>query len=254
MAAAGYVVPWRGSRLGGALAARPEWWVYLLSAGAWAGLGVTILDPGTSAGHGHHAHGVQGAASSVTLDSAFYLLMVAAMMLPLVAPAVRYVVRATLWRRRHRMAAYYVAGFGATWAAFGVSAVGARTALHIPVDHAGWIAGAAALAALWQAQRVRRRALKRCGDRPGLGLSGWRASCRALQAGGRHGVRCVATCGPSMLLMCVTHSVLLMVAVFGLQGYERRAGPNPFAEKRWQAPATAFATIAAVAAVNATLA
>ena len=253
VAAAGYVVPCRGSRLGGALAARPEWWVYLLSAGAWAGLGVTILDPGTSAGHGHHAHGVQGAASSVTLDSAFYLLMVAAMMLPLVAPAVRYVVRATLWRAG--------TGWRRTTLRDSVPRGGVRRQRRGRADRAshsrrprgldrrrccarGALAGTESAAAgaetVWRPPRTRVERVARLvssapGGRPPR--RALRRDVRPLDAPDvRHAQRAADGRG-------------LRPA-----GVERRAGPNPFAEKRWQAPATAFATIAAVAAVNATLA
>jgi predicted metal-binding membrane protein len=251
---ADYVVSWRDSPIAVGLAARPEWWVYVLSAGAWTGLGVITLDSGSPAHAGHHGSGAPTSEASIA-PGASLLLMLAATMLPLVAPAVRYVARATLWRRRHRMAVYYVAGFGAAWTAFGLVIFGAQTALHVPGDHAGLVvAGAAALAAVWQGSGSRRRALDRCGNRPGLRLRGWRASCQAVWAGGRHGGRCITTCGPSMLVMTLTHSLLTMAAIFGLHLYERRAGPNPFAEQRWQAPAAGYAVIAAAAAFSAILA
>jgi hypothetical protein len=51
-----------------------------------------------------------------------------------------------------------------------------------------------------------------------------------------------------MALMAVSHD-LLLCAIFVIQMYERRAGPNPFAERRWQLPTSAYALIAGLVLV-----
>jgi hypothetical protein len=53
--------------------------------------------------------------------------------------------------------------------------------------------------------------------------------------------------------MLASHHLALMAALFAIQTYERRHGPNPFAERRWQAPAVAYALLAAGAAAVAVL-
>lgn len=177
--------------------------------------------------------------------------MIAAMMLPLAAPAAREVARTAFWRRRQRAAACYVFGFAAVWTAFGLALFAAQAALAPPGPQAGWVAATAAGAAVWQGSRLRRRAAIRCGSRPALPQRGWRATRRAVEAGGAFGGRCVVLCGPAMVIMAVSHELFLMCALFAVQLYEWRRGASPFAERRWQAPAAAYAAIASAAAVTA---
>ena len=178
------------------------------------------------------------------------LVMIGAMMLPLAAPAARQVARTAFWKRRQRAAACYVLGFAAVWTAFGLALFAAQAALA-PAPSAGWVAATAAGAAVWQGSRLRRRAAIRCGSRPALPQRGWRATRHAVQAGGAFGVRCLVLCAPAMAIMAVSHQLFLMCALFAVQLYEWRRGASPFAERRWQAPAAAYAAIAALAALAA---
>ena len=57
-----------------------------------------------------------------------------------------------------------------------------------------------------------------------------------------------------MLIMAATHQLVLMIGLFGVHYYERRRGCNPFAAKRWQAPAAAYAGLAVFVALLALLA
>jgi hypothetical protein len=228
------------TRLARARLAHPEWWVYALAGFAWAAVLVTH-DASVTAGHAHHAHE----------SAAMFLLMVAAMMLPFAAPAARHVANASFWTRRRRAAACYVLGFAAVWATFGFALFAAWAALPLPGADAGWLAATAAGAALWQGSRRRRRAAARCGNRPALPQRGRRATWRTVQAGSTFGLRCIPLCGPAMVIMVAGPQLAVMVAVFGIQAYEWRRGPNPFAQRRWREPALAYAAIAALAAVAA---
>jgi predicted metal-binding membrane protein len=178
-----------------------------------------------------------------------FLLMVAAMMLPFAAPAARHVAKASFWRRRQRAAACYVLGFAAVWATFGLALFAAWAALPLPGADAGRLAATAAGAALWQGSRRRRRAAARCGNRPALPQRGLRATLRSVRAGGAFGVRCIPLCGPAMVMMAASPQPAVMLAVFAIQAYEWRRGPNPFAQRRWREPALAYAAMATLAAV-----
>jgi predicted metal-binding membrane protein len=226
----------------------PETWVYALAAVAWINLAGLHLD---AAGppHAHHA----SAAVSHHHSTATWLLMVAAMMLPIAAPGARYLARAGFWRRRHVTTVLYVTGFSAIWAAFALALRLAQATLGVPGRGPAWIAALAAAAAAWQSSRVRRQLLTRCSVAPALPQRGWRATSRTIQAGARSGGFSIATCGAAMSVMVASDRLALMAVLFAVQTYERRRGPNPFAERRWQAPAAAYALLAAGAAAVAVI-
>jgi hypothetical protein len=238
------------------MATSPERWVYGLSLGAWALLALgpgPVAGAGSGSGSGHHGHSHASQGAWAT-NARLFLIMVAAMMLPLVAPAVRHIGRTSLWRHRHRSSALYVVGFAAVWVVFASAVSTVQALLGVPGSGTGWIAVTAAVAAGWQQTKWRRSVAARCGERPVLPVRGWRCAQRSVGAGWRYGCRCLILCGPSMLIMAATHQLPLMLAVFAIHAYERRRGPNPFAEQRRHVPAAAYALIAGAAAVVATLA
>lgn len=248
------------ARLARARLAHPEWWVYALAALAWIALLATHVRSrsATDAAHAHqHAHdGYDHPAAAASIDrdvaesAVVFLLMLAAMMLPFVAPAVRDVARVSFWNRRQRAATSYVFGFLAVWTGFTLALFVVRAGLPKPGTDAGWLAAAAAAAALWQRSGPRRRFAARCGSRPALPQRGRRATWRTVQAGATFGVRCVPLCGPAMAIMAVSPELVVMVAAFGIQAYEWRRGPNPFAKRRWRGPTLAYGAIAVIAVVG----
>ena len=72
---------------------------------------------------------VQGPWASWLSAWEHWALMVAAMMLPVVAPQVRRVAMRSLWSRRHRAAVSFVAGYVAVWLVLGAGLVAAVLAL-----------------------------------------------------------------------------------------------------------------------------
>jgi hypothetical protein len=230
--------------------------VYALAGCAW--LAVVFTHLGSSSEHGRHAHHGHvhnhnhpstSVADAAATDAATFLLMVAAMMLPLAGPVARHAGTASFWRRRQRAVACCVLGFAAVWAVVGLALFALRAAVPLPGEEAAWLAGTAAAAALWQGSRRRRRAAARCGIRPALPQRGWRATSRGLRAGAVFGARCIPLCVPAMAMMAVSPGVAVMVAAYGIQAYEWRRGPNPFAQRRWRAPAAAYTAMATLAAV-----
>ena len=86
----------------------PEWWTLAISAAAW------LLILGTSevgnATHGAHGARVSAVAPNNPLvDAGAWLIMIAAMMLPLCVATIRATADRSLWRRRHRAIACWLA-------------------------------------------------------------------------------------------------------------------------------------------------
>ena len=105
------------------LVRRPESWVYAVAAGAALVLLLSAALPsGAASAHAHH-HGaspnVAAGAGQLLAEWGGWMLMVLAMMLPVVAPDARRVAMRSLWHRRHRAMAWFLAGYLAVWAALG---------------------------------------------------------------------------------------------------------------------------------------
>lgn len=191
----------------------PEWWVLVCAAGAWGWM-LTMPHP-----HGH-------AAGS---DVRWTGTMVIAMMLPLTIPHVRHVARSSLWRRRNRGIAGFLAGYVGVWT-LAMTAIVA--ALGIVSRHAGWtvVAGVATAAAvLWELSPFRRRMLRRCGRTMPLAPRGWRADADCARFGALAGASCVSVCW-ALMAVCVVfaHSLPVMAVLFGVQLTGRyRRDPSP---------------------------
>lgn len=230
----------RRRRLGRSLDANPDRWIVPLA----VLLGVSVI------AHGFGAEGADWSAGSLVHNAGHWVVMAVAMMLPTVRPAARLAALGTLFSRRRATVAWYVAGFAAVWAGFGLVAAGAGAALPLRSGPAGlWLPAAALVAMAWQGSAFRRRAMSRCSPTPTLPLRGWTANWRTITSGAGHGRRCLFTCWASMLVMVASPHPLLMGALLGIHAYERRSGPDPFAEQRWRAPAAAYGAIAGAGAV-----
>jgi predicted metal-binding membrane protein len=180
----------------------------LVAAGAWAG---TVL----------LARGMAGMTGTMGLGLAAFVpvwtLMMAAMMLPSVAPAASRYARSVPGRRTARVAGLAV-GYLAVWAAAGVPAFG-------PAWLAGWVTGrhpgaahvfaVAVIAAcgVYQLSAPKDRCLTHC--RAPLALprrDGW---ARDLSAGVRHGAYCLGCCWALMVVM-IAVGVMNVAAMVGL--------------------------------------
>jgi hypothetical protein len=146
-------------------------------------------------------------------------LMIAAMMLPLVLVPVRRTACASLWRRRHRAIAGFLAGYGAIW----LAAVAVEAAPFLAWPPARWAPVAAfAVAALWEASPLKRRALVLCDRTMPMRPRGWRADLDCLRYGALQGRACVMSCWPVMLApLVVAQHVPVMAGVAALCATER---------------------------------
>ena len=182
----------------------PEWWVVGLAGAAWAGLTAGSLVLGDHMGHGDG-------------PSWRTVAMVAAMMLPLVVPHVRFVVGSSLWRRRVASVAWFIAGYFGLWVLVQVGLeVGWSWAS--PALGATGAAVAVAVAALWEVSDGQSRRQGRCHRLARLAPWGWRADAACARYGAATGVRCVAVCWPAMLMCAAfSHGLIVMAFVFGVQ-------------------------------------
>ena len=244
------------------LAWHPEWWVYAV-AGASALLLVagtlTATDAGAASGHhlhaGHHSMAMSPDTQSpwVSWPGAWghWTLMVLAMMLPVVAPQVRRVAMLSVRSRRHRGAATFLLGYVVVWLVLGAALLAVLVPLGSSQQLTPWLAVVLLAAAVWQVCGPRRRMLRRCASLRLGAATGSAADLDCARAGMRSGLRCAFTCGPLMVAMALSHSLLLMAGVMAVLLSERARGANPV--RRAGRPQEAlviggFAVVAAVAA------
>lgn len=220
----------------------PEGWVYALAAAAWlfivlaslgfVGGGHSMADHAGHAGMAGMAGtaqsaGSEGFAASWSAACGGWALMVAAMMLPVVAPQVRTVAVRSLWTRRQRSAVLFAGGYALVWMGVGAVVLAPLVALDAHPLGAGWLVTLLLVGAGWQVSRPRRRLMRRCGSLRLGAATGFRADRNCVAVGIRSGGRCVATCGPLMASMTASHSVLLMVGLLAVMLSERSRGPDP---------------------------
>ena len=180
----------------------------LVAAGAWAG---TVL----------LARGMAGMTGTMGLGVAVFVpvwtLMMAAMMLPSVAPAASRYARSTSGRRMARITGLAV-GYLAVWAAAGVPAFGLAwlagwvTGRHPGAAHVFAVAVIAACGA-YQLSAPKDRCLTHC--RAPLALprrDGW---ARDLGTGVRHGAYCLGCCSALMVIL-IAVGVMNVAAMVGL--------------------------------------
>jgi len=179
----------------------PEWWTIGVGAVAWA---VMLPHAWRTAGHGVHHR--------MTLFAAIadWMVMVAAMMLPLLTGTVRFTASASLWARRHRAIGGFLLGYLAPWLAAGIAAVMLRQ-----LDWTHTYATPALcflLAALWQRTVTYKRAQWACHRTWPIAPLGWHADRDCIRFGSFIGLACIRTCWP-LMFACefAGHSLVAMI-------------------------------------------
>jgi predicted metal-binding membrane protein len=160
-----------------------------------------------------------------------WVVMMAAMMLPSVAPTIALYSRMT--RQRSPLSPlFFTAGYLVTWAAAGVLAFGIGLAVDsswgdvLAWDRAGrWAAGATlVLAAVYQLTPLKDVCLGKCRSPLGFLLGSWREGASgALQMGTKNGAWCVGCCWALMagLFALGVMSIVWMAVVAGLIAVEK---------------------------------
>jgi hypothetical protein len=224
----------------------PDWWLLVVAVGAWTILlAETIGSPDTSSGQTHHKGSSSDWSESATW-LAWWLLMVAAMMMPLAMRDARWLAHRSLARRRGRTVALHVLGFLLVWTGLGAVVAAAVSTIGLGTRAA---AISLAAAAVWHVSPVRRRVLGRCGPGRAPAIRGLRADTDCVLAGTRTGRLCLITCGFPMVAMGATHSIAVMGAVAMIGASERRRGPNPEDRAARPTEAAALAVVAAAVAL-----
>jgi predicted metal-binding membrane protein len=160
-----------------------------------------------------------------------WVVMMAAMMLPSIAPTVALYSRMTK-QRSPALPVVFVAGYLLTWAAAGVVAYGlAAAAARIGGDQLSWssagrpIAGATLLvAAVYELTPLKDVCLGKCRSPLGVLLGSWRDGfAGALRMGAKNGAWCLGCCWALMasLFALGVMSVPWMAVVAGLIAIEK---------------------------------
>ena len=202
----------------------PEWWVVMVAAVAWLSMaGISHTS------HTHASHAGITAGTDHVQHTLGVVSMVIAMMVPLTITNVRHVAQSSLWRRRHRAIAVFLAGYLAVWLV--VQTIIVETwGLLAPL--VGWVtAGGVAMvaAALWEIAPIKRRRLRRCHRTVPLAPRGLRADADCARYGVSTGLSCVTMCWALMVAAAAfSHSLMVMAVLFGVQAsgrYQRRPSP-----------------------------
>ncbi|MGA7413883.1 MAG: DUF2182 domain-containing protein [Bryobacteraceae bacterium] len=193
----------------------PECWTVAFSATVWLALVVRATV---------HVHSPSALAAWI-----HWLMMVAAMMLPLNMDALRYAAQRSLWSRRNRAMFGYLLGYGGVWALAGLPLAWAFAAARLP-ERIDWAVGASLgflVAALWLISPWNILAASLCHWTIPLAPRGWPADRDCLRYGWISGLYCVFKCWPFMLVCWLSsHSVLVMACGFMFGWTERYGKPN----------------------------
>jgi predicted metal-binding membrane protein len=153
---------------------------------------------------------------------ALWIVMMAAMMLPSVAPMVIVWVRsvsarATAWQRVNGVA-QFLAGYLIVWAAFGLLAylafVGSGDLVDASPDAAKWVgAGIFAIAGIYQLTPLKEACLRHCRTPVGslFHYASFRGPARDLRVGIHHGAYCVACCWGLMIVLIAVGAMNIAV-------------------------------------------
>lgn len=235
-----------------AIGRRPTLWVEATVAAAWAAL---LLGGGMA--YGHRGNGVAwdgGPLWTCTIDgrgeshpalptatdlgsllatTPMWSAMALAMMVPATLPAVRHVARTSLYWRRRRAAAEFLAVFVSLWTAFGLIVL-TPLASWEPRRSSLLLAGALAGAAFWQLTPLKHRALLACHRSRPLPPRGWRASAASARYALLNGSACIASCWTMMIAASLAGSGQLwwMAAMTGLMAAEKLSEKPRWARRR----------------------
>ena len=217
--------PPRADPLRGLTWQRPEWPWVLGVAAAWLALAWPETRPGAHAMPGMSMSSATRADLSVS-ELGWWMLMAVAMMVPAALPLLREISFQSIWRRRYRSPALFLAGFLASWATFGAAALGiwhVVTAVA-PSTPAAVVTGAMLIvAAAWGLTPTKRRCLKQCHRYLPLPPRGRTADAACLRFGLYNGGQCIVVCWPLMLATMTSHTLVPMVGVTAFVTWERLA-------------------------------
>jgi predicted metal-binding membrane protein len=188
-------------------------------AGAW-----TAADSGAAP---HAAHAPTSSPPAWTA-AAGWLAMIAAMMFPLLVDPIRTTAARSLWPRRDRAVALFLAGYLGPWLLAGAIALSAAVLVRQVTSASTAASIAFLLAALWQMAPLKKQALLACHRTMPLAPRGWRADRDCLRYGTHVGLACVVSCAPMMAAAALaSHALIPMVGVSVIALVERRAPRLP---------------------------
>jgi len=170
-----------------------------------------------------------------------WVVMMAAMMFPSVAPTVLVFARVSRERARRGQAAFvptwtFVAGWLSVWATYGLVAYGVfRLIKFLDPGFLGWdeagpyvAGGAVAVGGLYQLTPLKDLCLRHCRTPLHFVFHGWREGrLGALRMGGEHGLYCVGCCwGLFIILFAVGVMSLFWMAVIAAVIFAEKVVPH----------------------------
>jgi predicted metal-binding membrane protein len=158
-----------------------------------------------------------------------WMLMLAAMMLPLLAPAIYHIYQRSFARRRTRSIVLFLTAYTIVWMLAGVLLLSIQ-ALATSAVRQLWIPAAATfvIAIIWQSSPVKQHCLSRCHANKELAAFGTAADLTAFRFGISQGIWCACSCWAWMLFVMLVprgHWVA-MIAVAALLFSERLESPQ----------------------------
>jgi predicted metal-binding membrane protein len=152
-----------------------------------------------------------------------WLLMVAAMMVPLIIIPMRIAALRSLWCRRHRAIGGFLVGYFGAWMLAGLVCVPILISLRTSRFEGTYLwAFGFLIAALWQITSWKRLAKLGCHRTIPLAPNTWKADFDCFRFGLIHGRSCVTSCWALMLSpMLISHSLAAMMSTCLVCGYER---------------------------------
>jgi predicted metal-binding membrane protein len=193
---------------------KPEAWAWVGVGCAWLVLASpAVSDPARLLG-GAHAH----APLDVVAHPA---VMAVAMMVPLALPSARYVGESSLWRRRHRSIALFLASYVAAWTAAG-AVLTAVAGIASPAPRRAVVGVAFGVAVAHQLSAGQLARLRSCQRTFPLAPEGRDADLDCLRFGTEVGRACIASCWAAMAAATAAHGVVAMAAVLAISLDERR--------------------------------
>jgi predicted metal-binding membrane protein len=188
---------------------RPTLWVELSVVAAWPLLLATEGAASAASGQGltsgplffcklgaagpHPGHPPPLASASLIAGAPMWGLMALAMMVPTALPAVHHVAGKSLYWRRRRAPAEFLAVFLGLWIVFGVLALRVLSSWRPAASEMAFPIALGA-AALWQLTPLKLRALRACHRSRPLPPRGWRASAGVVVFAFHNGLACLASC------------------------------------------------------------
>lgn len=177
---------------------------------------------GGGGGADHIAASASLASPSLLATVPMWGLMALAMMVPTALPAIRHVAGTSLYWRRRRAAAEFLAIFVALWTGFGIlvlTPLAASGPARVPLT----LAVALAAAALWQLTPLKHRALLACHRSRPLPPRGWRASTGVADFALHNGCACLVSCWAMMAAVTLAGAGQLwwMASITALMAIEK---------------------------------